>query len=43
MTEAEFNELIQIVLLNQLIEGFRVTPQEEAIVRATLRKQYNLK
>ncbi len=43
MTEADFEQLMQVVLLNQLIEGFRVTSQEEAIVRAILRKQHNPK
>lgn len=42
MTEDEFDDLFQLVLTNQQIEGIILTEEEIAVVRATLRQQHGL-
>ena len=42
MTEDEFDDLLQLVLANQRIEGIILTAAELAVVRATLRRQHGL-
>lgn len=42
MTEDEFDDLLQLVLANQRIEGIILTEDEIAVVRATLRRQHSL-
>ena len=42
MSDEELEELLQLTLLNQRIEGFVLTPEEIDEVRARLREQHNL-
>lgn len=42
MTTERLEELLQLTVLNQRIEGYELTPEEVSMVRENLRRHYNL-